>query len=54
MLDFLQRLLVGHVHNWEIIDEIEGHYQGDFWGGPYTRYTLRCTVCGRIKKKMIK
>lgn len=54
MLELFSRLFIGHVHKWEIIDQISGRYEND-WGesGPYTRYTLRCTECGAIKKKRI-
>jgi hypothetical protein len=55
MLELLHRLFIGHAHKWEIINEISGRYTDDFGGsGPYTRYTLRCTECGAIKKKMIR
>jgi hypothetical protein len=55
MLELLRRLLIGHAHKWEIINEISGKCVNPLGGvGPCILYTLRCTECGAIKKKMIR
>lgn len=48
MLSFLRRLLFGHVHHWETIREFK--LTSDF-GSTGTRYILRCSECGWIKKR---
>lgn len=50
MLRLLQILFLGHVHDWEAINEERGMWRNH---GPYILYTLRCKRCGNLKRKVI-
>jgi hypothetical protein len=55
MLRLLQILFLGHVHDWETIDEERGRWSSDIGEyGSYTLYTLLCKECGNLKRKVIK
>jgi hypothetical protein len=55
MLRLLKILFLGHIHNWEIIDERKGNWSNDMGEyGAYTLYTLQCKECGDLKRKVIK
>lgn len=51
MLRLLEWLIRGHVHEWEIIKEHRLEWSDDFGSeGTCTRYHLRCTKCGWVRK----
>ncbi len=47
MIKLLKLLIFGHVHEWEVIREVELR---DEYGGVGTRYIQKCKHCGAIKK----
>jgi hypothetical protein len=54
MLEFLQKLFIGHVHKWEIIDSAivyDGYLVDDARRPKGTQYVLQCSHCGKIKVK---
>ena len=48
MLELLQKLFIGHIHKWKIINEVRC---GDGCGSAWNRYYLQCEHCGNIKIK---
>lgn len=50
MLRLLQKLIFGHVHEWEIHREVPYQWSNDFGEhGNCVKYTLRCKHCGAMK-----
>lgn len=48
MFELLQKLFIGHVHKYEIIEKRKTKPYG--YGQPNCiEYHLQCTICGKIK-----
>jgi len=50
MLDLLQKLFIGHIHNWVIIETSDVNECGRKYG---RMFILKCKNCGNLKKKQI-
>ncbi len=57
MLEFLQRLFIGHAHRWEVINEDVYEVERPTIAGKSEYelrvYTLQCKTCGNIKRERI-
>ena len=49
MLEYFQKLFLGHVHHWKIIDAVDVGDGCNFRIG--SKYILQCEHCGTIKVK---
>ena len=53
MIEFLQKIFIGHAHRWETLKEVRLETRDDFFGGTpsvQSRFYCRCTICGKHKK----
>lgn len=48
MIEWLQKIVIGHTHRWELIDDVV--LTGGF-GTKGRRHYLQCKVCGKTKKR---
>lgn len=46
MIEFLQKLFLGHVHKWELLQKTTFEDQGIYQG---VQHIMQCKHCGKIK-----
>lgn len=55
MLEFLYKLFIGHVHKYDIKEEVYIWKEGQTSGRPKQKlYIQQCTICGKLNQFKIK
>lgn len=54
MLEYLYKILIGHSHEYKIIDKDTRISKWDFnFSTQCTMYHLQCNTCGKMKAKLV-
>lgn len=55
MLEFLYKLFIGHVHNYDIVEEINIMNIDSNSDIPKSKcYVMQCQICGKLKQFRVK